>query len=328
MPGCPAEGKLIIPHIGIEKIDMTTLPTLRQLQFFDALVRTGAFGRAAARCAVSQSTLSAAVKELEAILGGPLVDRTTRAFQLTALGEMVAPRAARLLSEAHDLVRTAAARDPLSGDLRLGLIPTIGPFLLPRVMPRLSQAYPALRLFLREEQTASLIEHLLAGRLDIGVLAMPVETPGLDTLIFAEDPFLFAAVPEHPLAAGTSIGVERLRGEPLLLLEDGHCLRDHALDACALRGGEIAEAFGATSLFTLAQMVRSGLGVTLLPALAVDQGLAAAAGLITRPLRASNGTVPSRDLGLAWRRGSGREAEAQLLADLLAAGITNTAPAS
>lgn len=294
------------------------LPTLRQLQFYEALARNQSFGRAASECHVSQSTLSAGIKELEAVLDAQLVDRSSRQFALTPLGEVMANRAEEMLGLARDMVRVAEARAPLTGDLRLGLIPTIGPFLLPRVMPKVAAAYTDLRLFLREELTDQLVDGLRAGRIDIAVLAMPVETDGIDTLIFAEDPFVFACAPDHPLAKAPSVTSAQLAAEHLLLLEDGHCLRDHALSACQLQPRESAEAFGATSLFTLTQMVRSGLGTTLLPQLAVDAGLASASGLVTVPVLDPQGSRPSRDLGLAWRRGSDREVEARDLATLLA----------
>ncbi|MEM9421019.1 MAG: hydrogen peroxide-inducible genes activator [Pseudomonadota bacterium] len=293
------------------------LPTLRQLQFFESLVRNQSFSRAADECHVSQSTLSAGVKELEGVLEAMLVDRTSRQFALTTLGETIAVRAEEMLGLAHDMVRFAEARAPLTGDLRLGLIPTIGPFLLPQFMPLATAQYPDLRLFLREELTEQLVDGLRAGRIDIAVLAMPVETDGLDTLIFGEDTFLFACGDDHPLANEKSVKSSQLKNEKLLLLEDGHCLRDHALSACQLQTRDTADAFGATSLFTLAQMVRAGLGSTLLPRLAVDAGLASAANLKTIPIAEGDGKAPSRDLGLAWRRGSGREAEAIALAECL-----------
>ncbi|RFB01524.1 hydrogen peroxide-inducible genes activator [Parvularcula marina] len=294
------------------------LPTLRQLQFFTSLVRNESFSRAAEECCVSQSTLSAGIKELEGVLDAPLVDRSSRSFILTPLGEDMAKRAEEIIGLSQDMVRAAAGRPPLTGDLRLGLIPTIGPYLLPELMPKLAKAYPELRLYLREELTDHLIDGLRAGRIDIAVLAMPVETEGLDTLIFGEDPFVFACSKNHPFADKPSITSKELSGEKLLLLEDGHCLRDHALDACALRQRDTADAFGATSLFTLAQMVASDVGTTLMPQLAVDHGLAKMSGVVTIPVIDKGGHRPSRDLGLAWRHGSGREAEARALAELLA----------
>ncbi|MBB4658299.1 hydrogen peroxide-inducible genes activator [Parvularcula dongshanensis] len=296
---------------------MAAFPTLRQMQFFTALVRRRSFSRAADDCFVSQSTLSAGVKEFETILGAPLVDRSARSFALTSLGEEVASRAQEILALTGELVRIAEARPPLTGELRLALIPTIGPFLLPRLMPLLDETYPDLRLFLREELTDTLVAGLRSGRHDMAVLALPIEDEGLDTLIFAEDPFVFVCRPDHPLAGQASVSSAEIGRENLLLLEDGHCLRDHALSACKLQDRQTADAFGATSLFTLAQMVRSGLGSTLLPRLAVEQGLAEGAGLVAVPVRDGEAS-PSRDLGLAWRHGSGREAEARALAALLA----------
>lgn len=294
------------------------LPTLRQLQFLTSLARNGSFSRAADECCVSQSTLSAGVKELETILGAALVDRSSRQFGLTPVGEDVAARADDVIARAEDIVRVAAQRPPLTGDLRLGMIPTIGPFLLPRLMPQLTEASPTLRPFLREDLTEALVADLRAGRLDMAILAMPVETAGLDTLIFAVDPFVVACAPGHPFADRDHVSFDELSEAKLLLLEDGHCLRDHALSACRLQDRRVAEAFGATSLFTLAQMVRAGLGVTLLPQLAVDAGLAESTGLLTRPLvGAGTDEAPSRDLGIAWRSGSGREDEAQMLASLM-----------
>jgi len=295
------------------------LPTLRQLQFFTSLARKASFSRAAEECCVSQSTLSAGIKELEAVLGAALVDRSSRQFRLTTLGEEVAGRAEDVLARSRDIVQLAEAREPLTGDLRLGVIPTIAPFLLPALMPALVTEYTDLKLFLREELTDSLVDGLRSGRLDMAVLAMPVETDGLDTLIFAEDPFSFACTEEHKFAKRKSIGVDALADEHLLLLEDGHCLRDHALSACNLQDRESALAFGATSLFTLAQMVRSGIGTTLLPQIAIQSGLARNAGLLSIPIKDDKGEKPSRDLGLAWRHGSDREVEARILAEIIPA---------
>ena len=201
---------------------MAALPTLRQMQFFAALVRRGSFSQAAEDCFVSQSTLSAGIKEFEAILGAPVVDRTARGFALTPLGEAVSGRAEEVLALTHEMVRVAAAKPPLTGDLRLGLIPTIGPFLLPGLVGRLGEAYPALRLYLREDLTDALVSALRAGRLDMAVLALPVEADGLDTLVFGADPFVFVCRPDHPLADAASVTTAQLADEQLLLLEDGH----------------------------------------------------------------------------------------------------------
>lgn len=291
---------------------MTPLPTLRQLQFFLALVRRQSFSKAASDCFVSQSTLSSAIKELESILSRQLVDRSTRHFSLTPAGKDVAERAAKILAAAEDLARSVAARKPLEGPFNLGVIPTIAPFLLPFAAPGLAKKFPRLELFLREDLTASLAERLADGSLDAALLAFPYDLPGADWIEIGNDPFLFAAPLGNPLAARKSLNTSDLRGAHLLLLEDGHCMRDHALDACKLRQEDVAGSYGATSLFTLTQMVRAGLGATLLPKMAVDAGLASNAGLSVTPLAAP---APARTIGLAWRKGSGRREDCELLAE-------------
>ncbi len=293
---------------------MTPLPTIRQLQFFTALVRRQSFSKAAEDCLVSQSTLSSAIKELEALLRQQLVDRSTRSFALTPAGEEASVRAAQLLAIAEDIVRSADAQRPLEGPFRLGVIPTIAPFVLPAAAPALRAAHPKLELYLREDLTAKLVDLLASGQLDAVILALPYDLPGMETRDVGSDPFVFAAAPGHPLLDVDEVVLDALNDAPLLLLEDGHCLRDHALDACKLQDPEAA-AYGATSLFTLAQMVQSGLGATLLPEMAVRAGFAEASGLETRPLAAP---TPARRIGLVWRKGSGRGEEAALIADAVA----------
>jgi len=289
----------------------TPLPTIRQLQFFLALVRRESFSKAASDCLVSQSTLSSAVKELEAILDRQLVDRSTRHFSLTPAGKEVAMRAAKILAETEEMARAVSDREPLEGSFRLGVIPTIAPFLLPRAAPGLAKKFPKLELFLREDLTASLAERLADGTLDAALLAFPYDLAGVDWIAIGEDPFLYAAPVSDPIASRQSVKSADLKEAHLLLLEDGHCMREHALDACKLRQDDISGVFGATSLFTLTQMVRAGLGSTLLPKMAVDAGLAANAGLKVAPLAAP---APARTIGLAWRKGSGRREDCELLA--------------
>ena len=314
---------------------MSGLPTLRQMQFLTALARAESFSRAAEACHVSQSTLSAGIKEMELQLGAALIDRSGRRFALTPLGADTVRRAETVLTLTREMVRAAEARPPLTGALRLGIIPTIAPFLLPLLAPRLSRDYPALGLSVREEITERLLDDLRAGRLDMALLALPVPgadaAGGLETTVFADDPFVLLAPSDHPLAARSRLHTRDLADTQLLLLEDGHCLRDHALSACNLQDRQVAEAFGATSLYTLAQLVRAGAGVTLAPRLAVARGLADDAGLVAVPLAdgeaegqadgqmEGRGGTPSRALGLAWRRGSGREAEAEALVRVLRA---------
>ena len=293
---------------------MTPLPTLRQLQFFMALVRRESFSKAAEDCLVSQSTLSSAIKEMEALLDQQLVDRSTRAFALTPAGEVVAERAAAILASAEDLARAASGRRPLEGAFTLGVIPTIAPFILPEATRRLHEAYPKLQLYLREDLTAALAERLAAGLIDAALLAFPYDIAGVEIEEIGEDPFWFACNADHEMADKSEIASKDLKGCELLLLEDGHCLREHAVDACKLADRAHAAAFGGTSLFTLTQMAHSGLGATLLPEMAVKDGLAEKAGLRAIPFTKP---TPSRRIGIAWRKGSGRRDEAQAIAQVI-----------
>ncbi|MEL7029104.1 MAG: hydrogen peroxide-inducible genes activator [Pseudomonadota bacterium] len=294
---------------------MTPLPTLRQLSYLTALARRRSFSAAAEECLVSQSTLSAGIRELERLLGGDVVDRSSRGFALTALGEDVLARAQDLLARAEDLARAADTGGmALTGPVRLGVIPTIGPFLLPPVLPQVRKDYPGLQLYLREDLTAGLIGRLFAGELDLILMAFPYEADGVDHLDLGEDAFVFAATGDHPLHARAKLGVGDLAGESLLLLEDGHCLRDHALDACRLADLAAARPFEATSLLTLAHMAAGDVGATLLPEMAVRSGLAASAGLAVKEFTVP---APSRRIGLAWRKGSSRSRDAMALAPYL-----------
>ena len=292
------------------------LPTLRQLTFLLALAEHGSFSRAAEAAHVTQPTLSAGIKELETILGATLVERGARGAALTPAGEAAVSRARIVLTEAEDLVHVArAAGEPLSGPFRLGVIPTIAPFLLPKALPSLREHYPKLELFLREDLTHRLVDALKDRRLDAALIALPYDAPGIETTGLLEDEFLFAASPDHLLAQAETLSPEMLADEPLLLLEDGHCLRDHALAVCSASRPDTQDArsdFAATSLHTLVQMVKSGLGATLLPKLAIDAGLADRLDLAIRPF---DPPVAGREIGVAWRKGSAREHEARMLAD-------------
>jgi LysR family hydrogen peroxide-inducible transcriptional activator len=230
----------------------------------------------------------------------------------TPLGDEIVERARRLIEETEALARTArAAREPLTGTVRLGVIPTIGPFLLPRILPGLRERWPRLKLYLREDQTDALLAQLHAGRLDALVLALPYACGNVETAGLFEDPFSVAVRRDHRLAAAKRIEAEDLRDEPLLLLQDGHCLRDHALSACRLGEKPHLESFEATSLLTLVQMVDNGLGTTLLPRLALDAGILKGTDLVARPIAANS---PARDIALVWRKGTRRREEFQLLA--------------
>jgi LysR family transcriptional regulator, hydrogen peroxide-inducible genes activator len=295
---------------------MTPLPSLRQLRHFAALAEHRHFGRAAQACSVTQSTLSASVAELEALLAVPLVDRTTRRVMLTPMGESLVERARQILEATETLVReAAAAREPLSGALRLGVIPTIGPFLLPRILPRLRRAYPKLRLYLTEDLTDRLLESLHAGRLDAALLALPYDCGAVDTALLWDDPFSLVYRPPAEGEPSPSLG-DRLDPSNLLLLRDGHCLKDHALAACKAGTPKPLDAFEATSLHTLVQMVDNGLGSTLLPQIAIDAGILKGTSLMHTPLTKG---APPRRIALVWRRGSGRAAEFRLLAEKIEA---------
>jgi LysR family hydrogen peroxide-inducible transcriptional activator len=292
-------------------------PTLRQLAHLVALADALHFGRAAAACHVTQSTLSASVKELEQALQAALVDRTRRTVVFTPLGHEVVARARRLLEDTDALVRAAQAdAEPLSGPLRMGVIPTIGPFLLPTILPKLRRSYPKLRLYLVEDLTQRLVEQLHEGKLDIALLALPYECGNVEERPLFKDQFQVALPRDHPLAQEESIKLRQLRAEGLLLLKEGHCLRAHAMEACSLTDPRQVEPVEATSLHTLVQMVDNGLGITLLPQLAIDAGILRGTKLAVLPLAGSDA---ARDIGLIWRKGTGRRAEFELLAEEIAA---------
>lgn len=279
--------------------------TLRDLQYLVALAETRHFGRAARHCHVSQPTLSAQLKKLEEYLGVALVERRPRKVALTAAGRAVVERARRMLQDAEDIRALAhASQDPLAGQLKVGLIPTLGPYLLPRVMPRLAQALPRLSLLLHEYQTEPLVQQVLDGELDLAILALPADTRGLQTRPLFAEIFLVAMPDRHRLCSRRRVRTADLAGEKLLLLEEGHCLREQALEVCA-RAGTEEQDFRATSLETLRQMVASGLGITLLPRLATEGPFASARGLAVRPFAPP---APSRVVGAAWRRSSSRGA--------------------
>jgi LysR family hydrogen peroxide-inducible transcriptional activator len=278
--------------------------TLRQLQYALAVAETGSFRRAAERCRVAQPSLSAQLAEAERGLGVRLFDRDRRGVLVTRAGEAVLERARRVLVEADDLLETARqGADPLAGTLRLGVIPTVAPYLLPAVAPALQKAFPRLVLQWTEEKTGVLVGRVQAGELDAALAALESDLGELHAEPLADDPFVLAVPPGHPLGrTGGPVGADALAGEKVLLLDDGHCLRAQALEVCAKSKAEEL-GFRATSLATLVQMVSAGAGVTLLPQLAVDAE-ARRSDLRLRPFRAP---PPSRTLVLAWRRGAALE---------------------
>lgn len=293
------------------------LPTLRQLQYLRLLALHRSFSRAAEAAFVTQPTLSAGLQELEKILGVQLVDRARSGVILTAAGEEALHRGDAILAQVEDLVQAVrGAGQPLAGRFRLGVIPTVAPFLLPKALPILRSQFPSLRLFLREDLTHRLIAQVKSGALDGALMARPYDLTGLDWAHVMDDDLLAAAPADHPLARSARIDPAALAGRELILLEDGHCLRDHAMAACGLEPfrGDDGGAFAATSLPTLMQMVGSGLGCSFLPAMAA--GLADSASVAVRPLTTESA---QRQIVVAWRSGSSRAREGQLLAETLAA---------
>ncbi|WP_460275131.1 LysR substrate-binding domain-containing protein [Celeribacter sp. ULVN23_4] len=290
------------------------LPTLRQLRFLTALADELHFGRAAETCFVTQSTLSTGLKELEDILGAPVAERTKRSVLMTPLGEEIAARARVMLAEAQDMVELVQSQSgALRGTMKLGTIPTVGPFLFPRLLPRLRDSYPDLRLYMREELTEHLIAGLRAGRLDVILIALPFETGDLEMESLFEDDYQLATAPGHRLISDRPIGGPDLDDETLLLLERGHCLQRHALSAFPESHAKQDETFAATSLPTLVAMVEEGLGITLLPQLAIDAGVTRNTDI---QLTSLFGTNP-REVVLAWRKSSARSDDFRLLAGLL-----------
>ncbi len=299
-------------------------PTLKQLQYLVGLHEHGHFGRAAEACFVSQSTLSAGLRDLETLLGVVLVERTKRAVRFTPLGNSVVAKAHRVLREAEELGdMIQSAGQPLSGDLRMSVIPTIAPFLLPRMLPRLRRERPALKLYLREETSAAAIESLHHGRADCVLLALPFptgevekETIELDALYVAFPKDYFSGK-DWPLDPPAEISPDLIDESRLLLLEDGHCLKDHALAACNRPELRASATMIGTSLHTLVQMVDNGLGLTMLPEMALDAGILNGTNVVARPLKSDNA---NREIALVWRKNSPRSDEFRLLAEELRAG--------
>jgi len=294
---------------------MPALPTLRQLAYLVELSSRLNFRAAAEAQFVTQSTLSAGIKELETLLGAQLVERDKRHVRLTAVGEDVSARARDLLAAATDLAEAArSATRPLSGPLRLGAIPTIAPFVLPRVLPALRRAHGGLKLYLREDLTNRLLDRLRAGRLDVALIALPFDTGDLYVRELFKDEFAFVAREADPAVREKSVALRSMDTGEVLLLEEGHCLRDHAIAACGPHRGLWESRIEATSLTTLIQMVEGGLGVTLLPGIALEAGLLKGTRLVARPFSAP---APSRTLALVARRTSPRRRDADLLAEFL-----------
>lgn len=294
---------------------MSAQPSLKQLQYLVALSANLNFTRAAEACFVTQSTLSAGLKELEDILGVQLVERDRQTVLMTPIGLDIAARARDILAATQDLVDRAAGSDaPMCGALRLGIIPTIAPFLLPATLRLLRARYPHLRLPLREDLTAHLIERLHAGQLDLALIALPFATETLLVEPLFDDPLWLVGRIDEPLLQGNPPTLTSKIAERLLLLEEGHCLRDHTLQACAKPNRQAPIAVEATSLLTLVQMVESGLGLALIPKMALKHGLTAGTGLCARPFAAPE---PQRTIALVARRSTSRIDELKALGAVL-----------
>ena len=298
---------------------MIQTPTLRQLQYFVALSDHLSFIRAAEACNVTQSTLSGGLKDMENLLNTTLFDRSSRGVAMTETGQALVSPARDLLARAEEFVHLAnKTRDPLTGPLTLGIIPTIAPYLLPTLLPSLQKQFPQLQLQLREDITPRLAEGLERGQIDVVLMAFPYDLNHSTMMGLWHEPFLIAS-PNAQAKRFEMASIDAMAGEDVLLLDDGHCLRDHAMAACRLQPASRRKTFGATSLPTLIQMVQHGYGMTLLPAMAIEFGTLPKGVSINRFANPQ----PSRQIGLAWRENSPREKEFRLLGDFI---VKSSAP--
>jgi LysR family transcriptional regulator, hydrogen peroxide-inducible genes activator len=292
---------------------------LKDLRYLVAVADTRHFGQAAARCFVSQPTLSAQLKKLEDYLGVQLIERHPRRIALTEAGAQIVARARQIIEASDEIVSLAEQRrDPLAGRLRIALLPTIGPYLLPHVASRIRKKLPQVDLLLYEYQTGPMLDHLQAGDIDVGILALPVPAEGMTERMLYDEPFVVAVPEEHALAGRKSVKTSDLSGETLLLLEDGHCLRDQALDVCSRAKVQEKQDFRATSLETLRQMVASGGGITLLPQLASIGAYGNARGIVTLPF---SKPAPVRHIGALWRKNSARNTAIAAVCDTIAEAV-------
>ena len=291
------------------------LPTIKQLRYFVALNETEHFGRAAEACFVSQSAFSNAIQELESLLEVQLVDRTNRSVTITAMGQQLATQARLCLRDVESLVEMARGqREPLTGELHLGVIPTIAPFILPAALPKLRRKFPELELYLHEDQSQRIYDRLMDGELDVLLLALPYDMRGVDIMPLFKDRFALAYRHGTKRVDPDNYRFSRLDADSILLLEDGHCLRDHALAACKIRNTQKVRRIGASSILTLVEMVDADLGITFLPELARDSLILKNTRVRMKPLEEDS----YRTIGLAWRKGTDREEEFRMLGEFLA----------
>ncbi|WIO73982.1 hydrogen peroxide-inducible genes activator [Porticoccaceae bacterium LTM1] len=304
---------------------MTHAPTLKQLRYLRALAEERHFGHAAARCHISQSTLSTGIQELERMLDATLIERNNKQVMLTPLGEEVLQRGCQILGLVDDLMAACdRSSKPFQQQLRLGVIPTIAPFLLPKLLQSLRREHPDFRLYIRENLSEPLIAELARGELDLLLLALPYPAEGVTTEFLFHDPFTLALPKGHNFCDQQAVSTSQLKGQDLLLLEDGHCLREHVLEACQLRESDFNLPYKATSLNTIVQMVANGIGMTLLPQMAQASGILTGTDIATRPFEEA---CVWRSIGLMWRQSSPRAEEFKILGEFIRT-ITNSEPAT
>jgi LysR family hydrogen peroxide-inducible transcriptional activator len=291
------------------------IPSIKQLKYICAVAEHRHFSKAAEACFVTQSTLSASIQDLESQLDAVIFERNKKSVLITPLGERLLQQARVVLGDVEDFISIAHSHDEaLAGEIRLGVIPTIGPFLLPSLLSELRKQYTKLKLYLREDMSADLVQRLQQGKLDVILLAFPYPLPEIETVSLFKDEFLLCLPPGHPLEKAKQVKQQQLRGESLLLLEEGHCLRDHALEACKLEKAETDIVYQGNSLHTLVQMVANGLGVTFLPAVSITGGVLGNTQLQLKSFGSEN---VSREIGMAWRKSDPRREEYMLLADFI-----------
>jgi LysR family hydrogen peroxide-inducible transcriptional activator len=291
------------------------IPSIKQLKYVCAVAEHRHFSKAADACFVTQSTLSAAIQDLESQLGVVIFERSKKSVLITPQGESLLAQARVILRDVEDFVSIARSHeDLLTGELRLGVIPTIGPFLLPSLLSELRKEYSKLKLYLKEELSGVLLQQLQQGKLDLIILAFPYGLPEMESVKLFSDEFLLCLPPGHKLEKSEFVSQQDLQGESLLLLEEGHCLRDHALEACKLSKDDAQIVYQGNSLHTLVQMVANGLGVTLLPQMAVSADVLGETQLELRHFGEEN---VSREIGMAWRKSDPRREEYLLLADFI-----------
>ncbi|OUS10230.1 LysR family transcriptional regulator [Gammaproteobacteria bacterium 53_120_T64] len=293
---------------------MASQPTLKQLRYLCAVAQSLHFGKAAKACFVTQSTLSAGINELEQALGATLLERSNKQVLLTDIGQKIVARSQLILSDIEALKEDAVrAKTPLSNTVRIGIIPTIAPFILPRVLPGLHQDFPKLQLLIREDLSENLASLLLQGELDVLLLALPYPVKNTTHYHLFNDPFVLAYPSGHPLGSIKQLKTRDLKDQDILLLENGHCLRDHALEACKLKSSQLSLTFEATSLHTIIPMVANGVGVSMLPKMAVEQGILSSTANISTKEFSEKGVW--RKIGLLWRAKSPRDNEYRLLGE-------------